>query len=435
MGDVLLQQVAQRLTTCVRAGDTVARLGGDEFVVMLASLSMNEAEAASQTEAIGEKIVVALNRTYQLRDVAYHSTPSIGATLFSGHQTEIDVLLKQADLAMYKAKEAGRNTLRFFDPEMERVVTIRAALEDDLRQAIQERQFLLHYQPQMVGGQLAGSEALVRWQHPKRGMVSPAEFIPLAEETGLILPLGHWVLQTACSQLASWATRPGMAHLTVAVNVSADQFRQDDFVYQVLSILKQTGADPQRLKLELTESLLVSNVEEVIDKMFALKAKGVGFALDDFGTGYSSLSYLKRLPLDQLKIDQSFVRDVLTDANDASIARTGWASSPRAWKRTCSVNFWPMQAAMPTRGIFSAGRCPSNPLMNLRGRPDPGCIDKGANPCSIRIPSRSSANWESVPTRSSRHSPPCSSSPSPRWSRRYRQPSWRGKSSARSPAG
>jgi diguanylate cyclase (GGDEF)-like protein/PAS domain S-box-containing protein len=322
MGDVLLQQVAQRLSTCVRAGDTVARLGGDEFVVMLASLSMNEAEAATQTEAIGEKIIVALNRTYQLKDVAYHSTPSIGATLFSGQQTEIDVLLKQADLAMYKAKEAGRNAMRFFDPEMERVVTIRAALEDDLRHAIQERQFLLHYQPQMVGGQLAGSEALVRWQHPKRGMVSPAEFIPLAEETGLILPLGHWVLQSACSQLASWAAHPEMAHLTVAVNVSAHQFRQDDFVYQVLSILKQTGADPQRLKLELTESLLVSNVEEVIDKMFALKAKGVGFALDDFGTGYSSLSYLKRLPLDQLKIDQSFVRDVLSDANDASIART-----------------------------------------------------------------------------------------------------------------
>jgi diguanylate cyclase (GGDEF)-like protein/PAS domain S-box-containing protein len=322
MGDVLLQQVAQRLITCVRAGDTVARLGGDEFVVMLASLSTNEAEAATQTEAIGEKIVVALNLTYQLRDVSYHSTPSIGATLFSGHRTEIDVLLKQADLAMYKAKEAGRNALRFFDPDMEMAVMKRAAMEDDLRAAVQEQQFLLHYQPQLTGGQLTGAEALVRWQHPKRGMVSPAEFIPLAEETGLILPLGHWVLETACTQLALWAGQPGMTHLTLAVNVSAHQFRQDDFVYQVQGILKKTGANPQRLKLELTESLLVANVEDIIEKMFALKAKGVGFALDDFGTGYSSLSYLKRLPLDQLKIDQSFVRDVLSDPNDASIART-----------------------------------------------------------------------------------------------------------------
>ena len=322
MGDLLLQQVAQRLTTCVRAGDTVARLGGDEFVVMLASLSMNEGDAATQTEAVGEKIIATLNQTYQLKDVAYHSTPSIGATLFRSQQNAIDDLLKQADLAMYKSKEAGRNALRFFDPDMERVVMKRAALENDLREAVAERQFLLHYQPQLAGGQLTGSEALVRWRHPRRGRVSPAEFIPLAEETGLILPLGHWVLETACIQLAAWAARPEMAHLTVAVNVSAHQFRQPDFVAQVLAVLKDTGANPQRLKLELTESLLVANVEEIIEKMFALKAKGVGFSLDDFGTGYSSLAYLKRLPLDQLKIDQSFVRDVLSDPNDAAIART-----------------------------------------------------------------------------------------------------------------
>ncbi|MBU3990356.1 MAG: GGDEF domain-containing phosphodiesterase, partial [Gammaproteobacteria bacterium] len=234
----------------------------------------------------------------------------------------IDALMKQADLAMYKSKSAGRNTLRFFDQDMEAVAMKRAALENDLRAAIKEKQFVLHYQAQVSDGRLMGSEVLVRWQHPRRGMVSPADFIPLAEETGAILPLGHWVLETACLQLAAWATQPEMEHLTVAVNVSAHQFRHNGFVDEVLAVLKNTGANPQRLKLELTESLLVANVEEVIEKMFALKAKGVAFSLDDFGTGYSSLSYLKRLPLDQLKIDRSFVRDVLTDPNDASIART-----------------------------------------------------------------------------------------------------------------
>lgn len=323
MGDLLLKQVAQRLTSCVREGDSVARLGGDEFVLMLASLSRSSIEAAASTETVADKILTTLNNIYQLGNVAHHSTPSIGVTLFKGQQVAIDELMKQADLAMYRAKAAGRNAVRFFDPAMESAVMVRAALEDDLRQAIEEKQFVLHYQAQVVGdGRVTGAEVLLRWQHPQRGMVPPTEFIPAAEETGLILPLGHWVLQTACTQLALWATRPEMAHLTVAVNVSAHQFRQADFVAQVLAVLKNTGANPQRLKLELTESLLVSNVEDVIEKMFALKAKGVGFSLDDFGTGFSSLSYLKRLPLDQLKIDQSFVRDVLSDPNDAAIAKT-----------------------------------------------------------------------------------------------------------------
>ena len=235
----------------------------------------------------------------------------------------IDDLVKQADLAMYKSKETGRNAIHFFDPAMQASVVARVNLETDLRRAIEENQFRLHYQAQVVGaGRVTGAEALVRWQHPQRGLVSPAEFIPLAEETRLILPLGLWVLETACAQLAEWAGQPRMADLTLAVNVSAHQFRQADFVDQVLTTLKNTGANPQRLKLELTESLLVENVQDIIEKMFALKAKGVGFSLDDFGTGYSSLSYLKRLPLDQLKIDQSFVHDVLSDPNDAAIART-----------------------------------------------------------------------------------------------------------------
>jgi diguanylate cyclase (GGDEF)-like protein/PAS domain S-box-containing protein len=323
IGDLLLQQVAQRLVTCVREGDTVARLGGDEFVVMLEDLSGNLQEAATQTEIVGEKILAALNETYELGNYKHHSTPSIGITLFVNHQETIDELLKRADLAMYQAKAAGRNTLRFFDPDMQTLVTARATMEIDLRRAIVEKQFLVHYQAQVDScGRVIGAEALVRWQHPERGLVSPADFIPLAEESGLILPIGHWVLEAACGKLAVWAAKPEMAHLTVAVNVSARQFSLPNFVEQVLAVVDYLGVRPDRLKLELTESLLLENAEDIIAKMLALRARGVGFSMDDFGTGYSSLSYLKRLPLDQLKIDQSFVRDVLTDSNDAAIART-----------------------------------------------------------------------------------------------------------------
>ncbi len=322
IGDLLLQQVSQRLFTCVREGDTVARLGGDEFVVMLENLSDDMRKSATQTEIVGEKILATLNQRYHLASHVHHSTPSIGVTLFANHQVTLDELLKRADLAMYQAKAAGRNTLRFYDPEMQAVVSTRAALEADLREAVLKDQFQLYYQAQVVGeGRLTGVEALIRWPHPQRGMVSPAEFIPLAEDTGLILPIGLWVLKTACTQLAAWAAQPEMAHLTVSVNVSARQFHHRDFVDQVLAVLEHTGANPKMLKLELTESLLVDDVAEIIANMTLLKAKGVCFSLDDFGTGYSSLSYLKRLPLDQLKIDQSFVRNILTDPNDAAIAK------------------------------------------------------------------------------------------------------------------
>jgi len=322
VGDLLLQQVAQRLSTCVRAGDTVARLGGDEFVVMLEDLSENAREAATQTETVAEKILATLNQSYQLAGYQQRSTPSIGATLFGENATAIEELLKRADLAMYQAKAAGRNTLRFFDPEMQAVVSARADMEAGLTEAMRAEQFIIYFQAQVDStGKLTGAEVLLRWQHPQQGLVSPLEFIPLAEDTGLILPLGQWVLEAACTQLAAWANDTEMAHFILAVNVSALQFHTPDFVDQVLRTLARTGANPYRLKLELTESLLVTNVEDVIAKMTALKAKGVGFALDDFGTGYSSLSYLKRLPLDQLKIDRSFVRDILTDTNDASIAK------------------------------------------------------------------------------------------------------------------
>jgi diguanylate cyclase (GGDEF)-like protein/PAS domain S-box-containing protein len=321
-GDFLLEQVAQRLIHCTREGDTVARLGGDEFVVMLENLSEDSLVAATQAEAVGEKILAALNQRYALASYEQHSTPSIGITLFGEQPEGIAEPLKRADLAMYQAKAAGKNMLRFFDPQMQAVVTARAALEVGLRDGLALGQFLLHYQAQVSGqGVVTGAEALLRWPRPPFGLVPPGEFIPLAEDTGLILPLGLWVLETACRQLADWSVRSELAQLTLSVNVSARQFHQADFVSQVLTALARSGANPQRLKLELTEGVLVANVEDVIQKMTALKSAGVGFSLDDFGTGYSSLSYLKRLPLDQLKIDQAFVRDILVDPNDAAIAR------------------------------------------------------------------------------------------------------------------
>jgi len=260
---------------------------------------------------------------YALAGYQYRSTPSIGIAPFTGEQTSVGELLKQADLAMYQAKTAGRNTLRFFDPDMQAVVTARAGLETDLRAALAQEEFLLHFQPQMhQSGRCVGVEALVRWAHPQRGMVPPAQFIPLAEETGLILPLGRWVLHTACKLLSGWQDEPALAHLTMAVNVSSRQFRHASFVDDVARVLAITGAPAHLLKLELTESLLVEDMETTIATMAALRSYGVGFSLDDFGTGYSSLSYLKRMPLDQLKIDQSFVRDLLTDPNDAAIVDT-----------------------------------------------------------------------------------------------------------------
>jgi diguanylate cyclase (GGDEF)-like protein/PAS domain S-box-containing protein len=322
-GDALLQQVAQSLSSCVRDGDTVARLGGDEFAVLLEGLGNALPEAKAQAQCMGDKIRHVLNQTYQLRDSKHHSSVSVGIALFDGtHQDSVDIPMQQAELAINHAKGSGHSMLRFFAPHMQSTVTARAALEMRLRDALEQGQFQLYYQPQVSHRQcMLGVEALVRWVDPVLGIVSPASFIPLAEETGLILPLGSWVLETACSQLKLWADRPGFAHLTLAVNVSARQFHQSDFVEQVLAALARTGARPERLKLELTESMLVTSVEEVIAKMNALKAVGIGFSLDDFGTGYSSLSYLKRLPLSQLKIDQGFVREIVLNSNDAAIAK------------------------------------------------------------------------------------------------------------------
>lgn len=322
VGDLLLQQVAQRMTSCVRQLDSVARLGGDEFVVLLGDLGADSLEAAKQASLVADKIMATLAPAYRLNDQPYRITPSVGIAVFQEREP-LDELLKKADIAMYQAKAAGRNTARFFDPAMQAAAVARADTEKELLLALTEGQFELHYQPLVNGaGATVGVEALLRWQHPVKGMVSPAAFIPIAEDTGLILPLGQWVLEEACRQLARWSQMEQAKAWTVSVNVSALQFVQASFVDTVRNALHASGADPGLLKLELTESMLAKDMAQFIGKMTQLKGLGVGFSLDDFGTGYSSLAYLKQLPLDQLKIDRSFVRDLEVDASDAIIARS-----------------------------------------------------------------------------------------------------------------
>jgi len=321
MGDMLLQEVGRRLAHCTRESDTVARLGGDEFVVMLEDLSEIAADAASYAQSMGEKILGVLGQPYILDGLECLSTSSIGITVFGDTKEVTKAVLQQADIAMYQAKAAGRNTMRFFAPALQAAVNARVSLEGELRRAIREKQFELWFQPQVERGRLSGAEALIRWNHPERGLLLPGEFISLAEETGLILPMGEWVLETACRQIALWEKTDFAETLKIAVNISPRQFRQPDFVEQVLAILESTGAKAEKLKLELTEGMLVDNIDDVVAKMTRLKMHGLRFSLDDFGTGYSSLSYLNRLPLEQLKIDRSFVRDILVDANSGAIAQ------------------------------------------------------------------------------------------------------------------
>ena len=322
-GDQLLIDTARRIQAQVREGDTVARLGGDEFVIMLEDLSTEAQEAAIEAGLVGEKIRESLARPYDLGGRLFHGGASLGATLFRGHEESVEALLKYADMAMYKAKSAGRNALRFFDPAMQVALEERSALEADLRLALERGELQLYYQPQMDDSRrITGAEALLRWQHPQRGMVSPLDFISLAEDTGLIMPIGLWVLETACALIKTWSLEGATGDLRLAVNVSARQFRQPDFAEQVMEVLARSGAEPTRLKIELTESIVIDDVDEVISRMQTLKALGIGFSMDDFGTGFSSLSYLKRLPLDQLKIDRAFVSDLASDPNDGVIART-----------------------------------------------------------------------------------------------------------------
>jgi diguanylate cyclase (GGDEF)-like protein/PAS domain S-box-containing protein len=323
IGDMLLQKVAARLNSCVRLRDTVARLGGDEFVVLLQDLGDDRDMASQRARVVAQKILAALCEPCDLAGNEYDGTCSIGITLVTQHQQSVGDLLKQADLAMYQAKAAGRNTICFFDPGMQALATANAALTSELRQGLRNNEFLLYYQPQVgAEGHMVGVEALVRWNHPQRGLVAPDAFITQAEESGLILPLGKWVLETACAQLVEWAKRPETHRFSIAINVSVRQFRHPEFVEQVMAAIANSGISAHRLKLELTESLLANDMDVTIAKMGILKEAGVTLSIDDFGIGYSALSYLKHLPLDQLKIDRNFVKDVLTDPNDAAIART-----------------------------------------------------------------------------------------------------------------
>ncbi|MDO8845177.1 EAL domain-containing protein [Methylicorpusculum sp.] len=323
IGDLLLIEVGKRLKSCVRQGDTVARLGGDEFVIMLENLDAELETAVVQAERVGEKIIQSFTQSHLLDGKEHHSSASIGISLFFGSQLTSEEIMKHADTAMYEAKQAGRNALRFFDPDMHATLEARVTLESDLRHALELDQLRLYYQLQIDNtGRVLGAEVLLRWQHPQHGMISPAQFIPIAEESGLIVPIGEWVLHSACMQLKAWENDPLTKDLHLAVNVSVRQFRHPNFVEQMWNILKHTGADGLKLKLELTESLVMQNVRDTIDKMEEMQLFGIHFSMDDFGTGYSSLSYLKRLPLSQLKIDQSFVRDLIYDTCDAAIIQT-----------------------------------------------------------------------------------------------------------------
>ena len=322
MGDALLRQMAQRMGECIRAQDTLARQGGDEFVVMLVDLARQQDEAASEAQRVAQKLLTRLNEPYALGARQYQGSVSIGVALVDTQAPSREELFKQADLAMYQAKAAGRNALRFFNPAMQAQVVARTTLEADLHWALRHEEFVLYYQPQVdAQGRTLGHEALVRWQHPMLGLVMPGSFIAAAESCGVIVPLGRWILQAACQQLVAWAGQADTHAWTIAVNVSARQFHQHDFVAQVQAVLAQTGANAARLELELTESQLLDDVPGVIAKMDALRALGVRLSLDDFGTGYSSLAMLKRLPLNQLKIDLAFVRDMLIDPQNAAIIR------------------------------------------------------------------------------------------------------------------
>jgi diguanylate cyclase (GGDEF)-like protein len=320
-GDLLLQQTAQRLKLCVRNADTVSRLGGDEFVIMIENLSNIPIEAVIQVKAVSEKIITMLNRPYLIATHVCHNTASIGAVLFNNEDENLErELLKQADIAMYHAKKEERGTMRFFNSKMQDAINTRTSLEDDLHKALNKQQFQLYYQIQVDSSQRPyGVEALIRWIHPDRGLVCPTKFIPLAEETGLIAPIGQWVLETAFTQLKKWQQSPLLKKLTMSINISAVQFHKVDFVAKIKLLVDSYAVDPTGLILEITESLLLKDVENAISIMSALKQIGIRFSLDDFGTGYSSLQYLKRLPIDQLKIDSSFIRDIIIDNNDKAI--------------------------------------------------------------------------------------------------------------------
>jgi diguanylate cyclase (GGDEF)-like protein/PAS domain S-box-containing protein len=322
-GDLLLIEVAERIQYCTRQEDTVARFGGDEFIILLCNLSDVFNDAYQHVALIAEKIRLCLSAPYLLNDHQHFSSSSIGVSLHRGNTLTAFEILKQADLAMYQAKEAGRNCVSFFDPIMQVEVETSAALDVDLRQAITDNQFHLYYQIQLNDNQKSiGAEALIRWIHPVRGLVSPADFIPYAESNSLIINIGDWVIETACQQLQLWSKSEQTKNITLAINVSAKQFKQDDFVRKITSVLQRYRFEPSLLKFEITESIVLDDIDKMVAKMHYLKALGVCFSMDDFGTGYSSLSYLKQLPIDQIKIDQSFVRNMTSNKQDEMLVKT-----------------------------------------------------------------------------------------------------------------
>ncbi len=323
IGDELLKQVAIRVQEVLRSGDTLGRVGGDEFVVLLEGLSLKEADAAMESEHFAKRIKNIINQPYLLLGYEHTCSPSIGVALFVGNTYDKETLLKQADIAMYQSKKLGRNRISFYDPMMQEKIEQKTTMEQELRLAITKEELVIFYQPQVnLKGDIVGVEALIRWNHPQKGLIPPNDFIPLAEETGLIIPLGTWVLYAACEQLLTWSKLYTHHALQMSINVGVKQFQEIHFYDTVATVLQQTGVPAHRVKLELTESLIVENIVETIAKIEALRSLGISFSLDDFGTGYSSLSYLKRLPLDELKIDQAFVRDITVDNNDAMIVKT-----------------------------------------------------------------------------------------------------------------
>jgi predicted signal transduction protein with EAL and GGDEF domain len=320
---LLLKEVAKRIKRSVRESDTVARMGGDEFVVLMSELGENEQSAFERSSMIAEKVSKILNQPYQLDELVYNCSASIGVTLFRGDDISIEDVHKRADAAMYQAKNSGRNTVRFYDSKTQASLEARSEMESQLRVAIEQKQLQLFYQIQVdQDSRPIGAEALIRWIHPKLGMVFPADFIPMAEESGLILPIGQWVLESVCRQIKLWESDPLTSELIISANVSARQFRQSNFITMVGGLIKQTGINPSRLKIELTESVVLDDVDDAVVKMHALKDVGVRFSMDDFGTGYSSLFYLTQLPLDQLKVDQSFVRNIGIKSTDSVIVQT-----------------------------------------------------------------------------------------------------------------
>jgi len=373
-GDLLLIEVAARIRTCVREIDTVARLGGDEFVVVVEGIGGNLEDASYKAGLVAEKIREALSHAYQLKEHQHYSSPSIGVEMFHDGSASMDELIKHADVAMYQAKNAGRNTVRFYDPSLQQDLDLRAMLENDLRRAIENDEMQLYYQIQVDNSRrIIGVEALLRWQHPQRGMISPAHFIPIAEESMMIIDLGDWVLHQACAQLVQWSSDPRMAGMVMAVNVSAHQFAEQDFVPHLEVILKQHAVDPARLKLELTEGVVLNDITEVVEKMEALNELGVRLSLDDFGTGYSSLAYLKQLPVSQLKIDQSFVRDITTDPSDAGMVRSiidmaknfGHDVITEGVETEEQLNFLELHGCMAYQGYYFSKPLPLEELQRL----------------------------------------------------------------------